>query len=164
MAVNRAVSSHDGQMGLTRAGVPDPAIMRQGRMTLRAKVDEADHSARMRETPSLICRCNIGEMPRKVPVKCAIAGCHRRLKMTLAEREELRRVGRENNATAGVVCPADVQAAFNFEFDDIEGRRCPAWDELRWSEASQGQLPRWRVMLTPLPTAASRAEPESTQV
>ena len=59
-------------------------------------------------------------MPRKVPVKCAIAGCHRRLKMTLAERDELRRVGRENNATAGVVCPADVKAAFNFEFDDID--------------------------------------------
>ena len=107
------ISSHDGRMGLTRAGVPDPAIMRQGRMTLRAKVDEADHSARMGETPSLICRCNIGEMPRKVSVKCAIAGCHRRLKMTLAEREELRRVGRENNATAGLVCPAHVTAAFN---------------------------------------------------
>ena len=30
MAVNRAVSSHDCRMGLTRAGVPDPAIMRQG--------------------------------------------------------------------------------------------------------------------------------------
>ena len=59
-------------------------------------------------------------MPSKVPVKCAIAGCHRRLKMTLAEREELRRVGRENSATAGVVCPAHVKAAFNFEFDDID--------------------------------------------
>ena len=59
-------------------------------------------------------------MPRRVPVKCAVAGCHRRLKMTLAEREELRRVGCENNATAGLVCPADVKAAFNFEFDDID--------------------------------------------
>jgi hypothetical protein len=59
-------------------------------------------------------------MPRKVPVKCAIPGCHRRVKMTLAEREELRRVGRENNATAGIVCPADVKAAFNFEFDSID--------------------------------------------
>ena len=59
-------------------------------------------------------------MARRVPVKCAIAGCHRRLKMTLAEREELRRVGRENNATAGLVCPAHVKAAFNFEFDDID--------------------------------------------
>ena len=66
------------------------------------------------------CRCNIGEMAIKVSVKCAIAGCHRRLKMTLAEREELRRVGRENNATAGVVCPAHVRAALNFEFDDID--------------------------------------------
>ena len=40
--------------------------------------------------------------------------------MTLAEREELRRVGRENNAVAGLVCPTDVKAAFNFEFDDID--------------------------------------------
>ena len=28
---NRAVSSHDYQVGLTRAGVPDSVIMRQGR-------------------------------------------------------------------------------------------------------------------------------------
>ena len=62
-------------------------------------------------------------MPSKVPVKCAIAGCHRRVNMTLAEREELRRVGRENNATAGVVCPVDVKAAFNFDFDDIDFAR-----------------------------------------
>ena len=40
--------------------------------------------------------------------------------MSLAEREELRRVGRENNATAGLVCPAHVKAAFDFEFDDID--------------------------------------------
>ena len=85
----------------------------------KLKVD-AEHPARMPETPSLVCRCNIGGMPRKVPVKCAIAGCYRRIKMTLAEREELRRVGRENNATAGLVCPAHVKAAFNFEFDEID--------------------------------------------
>ena len=53
-------------------------------------------------------------------VKCAIAGCHYQRKMTLAERAELRRVGRENNATASLVCPAHVKAAFNFEFDDID--------------------------------------------
>ena len=41
-------------------------------------------------------------------------------KMALTEREELRRVGRENHATAGLVCPAHVRAAFNFEFDDID--------------------------------------------
>ena len=40
--------------------------------------------------------------------------------MTRAQREELRRMGRENNATAGIVCPAHVKAAFNFEFDDID--------------------------------------------
>ena len=113
------------------------------------KVD-AEHPARMPETPSLSCRCKIGEMPRKVPVKCAIAGCHRRLKMTLAEREELRRAGRENNATAGLVCPAHVKAAFNFEFDDID-IDVPLEELL--VEASK-ETPRWRVMLTPLPGAA----------
>ena len=92
-------------------------------------------------------RCRIAEMPRKVPAKCAIAGCHRRLKMTLAEREELRRVGRENNATAGLVCPAHVRAAFNFEFDDID-IDVPLEELL--VEASK-ETPRWRVMLTPLP-------------
>ena len=59
-------------------------------------------------------------MPRKAQVKCAIAGCYRRLKMTLAEREELGRVGWENNTMAGVICPTHVKAAFNFEFDDID--------------------------------------------
>ena len=86
-------------------------------------------------------------MPRRVPVKCAIAGCHRRLKMTLAEREELRRVGRENNATAGLVCPSDVKAAFNFEFDEID-IDVPLEELL--VEASK-DTPRWRVILNPLP-------------
>ena len=97
-------------------------------------------------------------MPSKVPVKCAIAGCHRRIKMTLAEREELRRVGRENNATAGVVCPADVKAAFNFEFDDID-IDVPLGELL--VEASK-ENPRWRVMLTPLLGAMGEPESEST--
>ena len=97
-------------------------------------------------------------MPRKVPVKCAIAGCHRRLKISLAERDELRRVGRENNATAGVVCPADVKAAFNFEFDDID-IDVPLGELL--VEASK-DTPRWRVMLTPLPGAAGEVDSRST--
>ena len=62
--------------------------------------------------------------------------------MTLAEREELRRVGRENNATAGIVCSADVKAVFNFELDDID------IDVLLGEllvEASK-ETPRWRVM------------------
>ena len=84
-------------------------------------------------------------MPRRVPVKCTIAGCHRRIKMTLAEREELRRVGRENNATAGIVCPADMKAVFNFEFEDID-IDVPLEEFL--VEASK-ETPRWRVMLTP---------------
>ena len=101
--------------------------------------------------------CNIGEMPRKVQVKCSIAGCYRRLKMTLAEREELRRVGRENNATAGVVCPTHVKAAFNFEFDDID-IDVPLEELL--VEASKN-TPRWRVMLTPLPGAAGEPDGQS---
>ena len=96
-------------------------------------------------------------MPSKVPVKCAIAGCHRRVKMTLAEREELRRVGRENNATAGVVCPTDVKAAFNFEFDDID-IDVPLWELL--VEASK-ETPRWRVILTLLPGAAGGPDSQS---
>ena len=103
-------------------------------------------------------RCRIAEMPRKVPTKCAIAGCHRRLKMTLAEREELRRVGRENNATAGLVCPTHVRAAFNFEFDDID-IDVPLEELL--VEASK-ETPRWRVMLTPLPGAADEPDRQST--
>ena len=89
-------------------------------------------------------------MAGKVQIKCAIAGCHRRLRMTLAQREELRRVGRENNATAGVVCPSHVKAAFNFEFDDID-IDVPLEELL--VEASK-ETPRWRVILTPLPGAA----------
>ena len=97
-------------------------------------------------------------MPSKVPVKCAIPGCHRRVKMTLAEREELRRVGRENNATAGVVCPAHVRAAFNLEFDDID-IDVPLGEFL--IEASKA-TPRWRVILTPLPGAAGEPGCQST--
>ena len=127
-------------------------------MTLRAKADEADHFRAMSGTPSLSCGCNIREMPRKVPVKCAIAGYHRRLKMTLAEREELRRVGRENNATAGLVCPAHVRAAFNFEFDDID-IDVPLEELL--VEASK-ETPRWRVILTPLPGATGETDSQPT--
>ena len=97
-------------------------------------------------------------MARRVPVKCAIAGCHRRLKMTLAEREELRRVGRENHATAGLVCPAHVRAAFNFEFDDID-IDVPLEELL--VEASK-ETPRWRVMLTPLPGVSGGPDSQST--
>ena len=97
-------------------------------------------------------------MPKRVPVKCAIAGCHRRLKMTLAEREELRRVGRENSATAGVVCPAHVKAAFDFEFDDID-IDVPLEELL--VETSK-ETPRWRVMLTPLPGETGEVDSRST--
>ncbi len=106
---------------------------------------------------ALRCGCNIGEMPGKVQVKCAIAGCHRRLRMTLAEREELRRVGRENDATAGVVCPTHVKAAFNFEFDDID-IDVPLEELL--VEASKN-TPRWRVMLTQLPGAVDDPDSQS---
>ena len=122
----------------------------------KIKVD-AEHPARMPDTPSLCCRCNIGGMPTKVPVKCAISGCHRRIKMTLAEREELRRVGRENNATAGIVCPTDVKAALNFEFDDID-IDVPLGELL--VEASK-ETPHWRVMLSPLRGAEGEPDNQS---
>ena len=126
-------------------------------MTSLAKVEEAGHPAG-RTGPTLRCGCNIGEMPRKVQVKCAIAGCYRRLKVTLAQREELRRVGRENNATAGLVCPAHVKAAFNCEFDDIDVD-VPLGELL--VEVSKA-TPRWRVMLTPLPGEAGGPDSQST--
>ena len=97
-------------------------------------------------------------MARKVSVKCAIAGCHYQRKMTLAQREDLRRVGRENNATAGLVCPTHVKAAFNFEFDDID-IDVPMGEFL--VEAAK-DTPRWRVMLIPLPGAAGGSESQST--
>ena len=107
---------------------------------------------------SLSSRCNIGEMPSRVQVKCAFAGCHYQRKMTLVDREELRRVGRENNATAGLVCPAHVKAAFNFEFDDIDID--VSLEELL-VEASK-EIPRWRMILTPLPGATGEPDRQST--
>ena len=80
---------------------------------------EAGHPP-ARTNSDLRCGCNIREMTGKLQVKCAIAGCHLRQKVTLAQREELRRMGREYHATAGLVCPVHVKAAFNFEFDDID--------------------------------------------
>ena len=97
-------------------------------------------------------------MPGEIQVKCAIAGCHYQLKMTLAQLEELRRVGRENHATAGLVCPVHVKAAFNYEFDDIDVD-VPLGELL--VEASK-DTPRWRVMLTPLPGAAGGPDSQST--
>ena len=98
-------------------------------------------------------------MARRVSVKCAITGCHYQRKITLSEREELRRVGRENNATAGLMCPAHVRAAFNFEFEDID-IDVPL-EELLVEAAKD--TPRWRVMLTPLPGAAGETDSQSTQ-
>ena len=68
-------------------------------------------------------------------------------------------MGRENNAVAGLVCPTDVKAAFNFEFDDID-IDVPLEELL--VEASK-ETPRWRVMLTPLPRN-SDGNPDSPQV
>ena len=150
MAVNRAVSSHVGRRDLPRRSRLW-ALSPRGQKWIRLTI--------LRACPnSLGCCCNIGEMARKVSVKCAIAGCHYQRKMTLAEREELRRVGRENNATAGLVCPAHVKAAFNFEFDDID-IDVPLEELL--VEASKG-TPRWRVMLTPLPGAAGETDNQFT--
>ena len=67
-------------------------------------------------------------------------------------------MGRENNATAGIVCPADVKAAFNFEFDDID-IDVPLGELL--VEASK-DTPRWRVMLTPLPGASGETDSQPT--
>ena len=67
-------------------------------------------------------------------------------------------VGCEHQATAGLVCPAHVKTAFNFEFDDID-IDVPLGELL--VEASK-DIPRWRVMLTPLPGATSEPDSQST--
>ena len=67
-------------------------------------------------------------------------------------------MGRENNATAGLVCAAHVKAAFNFEFDDID-IDVPLEELL--VEVSK-ETPRWRVILTPLPRAAGEPDSQST--
>ena len=139
------------------AEAPDLPITWLDRMTLVLKWIGLVN-LRGRTSPALRCGCNIEEMPGKIQVKCAIAGCYRRLRMTLAEREELRRVGRENHATAGIVCPVHVKAAFNFEFDDIDID--VSLRELL-VEVSK-DTPRWRVMLTPLPGAAGEPDSQST--
>ena len=89
-------------------------------------------------------------------MKCAIAGCRYQRNMTLAEHEELRWVRRQHNATAGLVCPAHVKAAFSYEFDVID---VPLEELL--VEASK-ETPRWRVMLTPLPRASAEPDSQST--
>ena len=75
--------------------------------------------------------------------------------MTPEQREELRRMGQERNAVAGIVCPKDVKAAFNFEYDDID-IDVPMGEYL--VEAAK-ETPHWRVILTPLPNTGR--EPES---
>ena len=126
-------------------------------MTLVAKVAEAGHPP-ARTNSDLRCGCNIREMTGKLQVKCAITGCHYQRNMTLAEREELRRTGRENHATTGVVCPVHVKAAFNFEFDDID-IDVPL-EELLVEATKENS--RWRVILTPLPRAAGEPDSQST--
>ena len=58
----------------------------------------------------------------------------------------------------GLVCPAHVKAAFNFEFDDIDVD-VPLGELL--VEASR-ETPRWRVMLIPLPGVAGEPDIQST--
>ena len=66
-------------------------------------------------------------------------------------------MGRDINATAGLVCPSHVKAAFNYEFDDID-IDVPLEELL--VEASK-DTPRWRVMLTPLPGAVAKPDSQS---
>ena len=67
-------------------------------------------------------------------------------------------MGRENNATAGLVCPAHLKAAFNFEFDDID-IDVPLEELL--VKASK-ESPRWRLMFFPLPGTAGEPDSQST--
>ncbi len=85
-------------------------------------------------------------MPGRISVKCAITPCHRRLRMTLAGREQLRQAGRENGGTAGIMCPEHVKAVFNFE--DLSVDIDVPLEELLVE--SLKETPRWRVLLSPL--------------
>ena len=67
-------------------------------------------------------------------------------------------MGRENHATAGLVCPVHMKAAFNFDFDDID-IDVPLGELL--VEASR-ETPRWRVILSPLPGATGGPDSEYT--
>ena len=67
-------------------------------------------------------------------------------------------MGLEHNATAGIVCPAHVKAAFNFEFDDID-IDVPL-EELLVEASKETSL--WRVKLTPLPGVAGEPGSQST--
>ena len=67
-------------------------------------------------------------------------------------------MGRENHAAAGIVCPAHVKAAFNFELGDIDID--VSLEELL-VEVSK-ETPRWRVILTPLPETAGEPDSQST--
>ena len=94
-------------------------------------------------------------MSCRIPVRCAMTGCHRRLKLTPEQRSELRRAGREHNEVAGIVCPRCVKAALSFEYGDID-IGVPLEEYL--VEGAR-KTPRWRVMLSPLPKTGG--EPES---
>ena len=80
--------------------------------------------------------------------------------MTLADREELRRVGREFSATVGVVCPFHVNAAFDFELGKIDIYIYVPLEKLL-VEASK-EILCWRVMVTPVPRAAREPDSQST--
>ena len=83
-----------------------------------------------------------------------MTGCHRWLKMTTQQREELRRAGREHNAVAGIVCPRCVKAALNFEYGDVD-IGVPLEEYL--VEGAR-ETPGWRVMLSPLPQTGGEPE------
>ena len=68
------------------------------------------------------------------------------------------RTTRRRASYAPPFTPADVRAAFNFEFDDID-IDVPLEELL--VEASK-ETPRWRVMLTPLPGPAGEPDSQST--
>ena len=55
---------------------------------------------------------------------------------------------------AGIVCPRDVKAAFNFEYDDTD-IDVPLEEYL--VEAAR-ETPRWRVILTPLSNTGRESE------
>ena len=80
----------------------------------------------------------------KIQIKCATAGCHRRKRISLEERQMLRDESEKAGRRAGLICPACVKSAFE-SLDEFD------WDislgELVVEAAKQ--TPRWRMTFSP---------------
>ena len=83
-------------------------------------------------------------MTKTVSIKCEELNCYQTKKMTPAERRNLREVGEEHNAHAGLICPKHVKLILN-ENDESIGLDISLEEYL--VEVLK-EKPEWRVILT----------------